>query len=139
LKKVIVLLLIGIMSLSVCGICYAEELDTPEDEALLDEYQTVSDFSAKLTKQGADKAVWSASANAKKGITSMSGTIKLVNASGKVVKTSNVTFSKGAKFTATKTMTMPSKGTYHVKYTIKTYKSGTYQETISGKTNTIKR
>ena len=138
-KKMIMILLVGTLFIATGGMSFAIETDSYEGRSFEAKYQTVSDFSSKLRKEGTDKAVWTASASAKAGITSMSGTVKLINSNGTTIKSANVTFKKGAKFTAKKTFTMPKKGKYYVKYSIKTYKSGKYQETISGKTGTVTR
>ena len=138
-KKLIVMVLVGTLFISTVGMSFASETESYEEMSFDAKYQTVSDFSSKLRKEGTDKAVWTASASAKAGITSMSGTAKLINSNGTTVKSANVTFKKGAKFTAKKTFTMPKKGKYYVKYSIKTYKSGNYQETISGKTGPVTR
>lgn len=65
-------------------------------------------------------------------ITSINGTFKIINGSGKTIKTYHQSMTKSnGLFYFSRTYALPSKGTYYMKATLNCYKNGVKQETIT--------
>lgn len=102
-------------------------------------YTSVTGVGASLRKSGSS-AICDIGVTQKIHLDSVKGTLKLVDASGKTVSTKTGTFKKnGSVFTLSKSFSLPKRGSYRVKFTLKTYKGGRLQDTISGQTNTVKK
>lgn len=68
-------------------------------------------------------------------ITSVKGTIKIINSKGDVVKSHQQNLRKsGTNFTLNKSFTLTKKGSYYMKTTLVCYKGSAKQETITKKT-----
>ena len=118
---------------------YAQELNEPVTETPVTEYSTVSLVSANLSKHG-NKAKLSMVIREKIALSSVKGTFKLINGAGDEITTVNGSFSKsGATYSYAHSFSMPKKATYHVRYVVKTYKSGNQKETLRGNSNKVRR
>jgi len=135
-RKRIALLLSIVMVLMLSTVAFAAEQDTVVTEEPIEEYTSVLRVSAELSKGGA----CSIGVTEKIDLDSITGTLKLVNSSGKIISTKTGTFTKhGSIFTLNKSFTLPNSGRYKVKFTLKTYKGSKFKETITGKTNTVSK
>ena len=138
-RKRIVLLLSIVMVLMLSTVAFAAEQDTVVTEEPIDEYTSVIRIDASLSRSGST-ATSNIVVTEKIDLDSIKGTLKLVNSSGTTVATKNVTFTHhGTTFYNTTSFNLSKKGTYKVKFTLKTYKNGTLKETIAGSTNTVKK
>ena len=136
-KKIVALLLTLILVLSLGSAVYATEVEPEINEDPIEEYTTIRTITANLTRSGSTATCYLA-VTPKIDLDSITGTLKLLNSSGTTISTKSGTFTKsGAIYTLNKSFTLPSSGTYKVKFTIKTYKNGTLKETASGYTNTV--
>lgn len=132
---VLILLFITMMSNS----AFATSEDLYSREGIDTRYSSVGTIQAQLTKSGSS-AVCNIGVTQKINLDSITGTLKLVDSTGKTISTKTGTFTKhGTVFTLTKSFTMPNAGTYKVKFTLVTYKGGVKKETITGETNTVKK
>ncbi len=135
-RKRIALLLSIVMVLMLSTVAFAAEQDTVVTEEPIEEYTSVLRVSAELSKGGA----CSIGVTEKIDLDSITGTLKLVNSSGKIISTKTGTFTKhGSIFTLNKSFTLPNSGRYKVKFTLKSYKGSKFKETITGKTNTVSK
>lgn len=65
-------------------------------------------------------------------ITSIYGTFRIINGSGKTIKTYNQSMTKSnGSFYFSQNYSLPAKGTYYMKATLNCYKNGVKQETIT--------
>jgi len=136
-KKLVVILLSFIMVLSLGIAAYAIEEEPEINEDPIEEYTSITSITSDLTKSGST-AVCNLAVIQKINLDSVKGTLKLMNSSGGIVSTKTGTFAKhGSTYTLSKSFTLPSSGTYKVKFTIKTYKNSTLKETANGYTNTV--
>ena len=135
-RKRIVLLLSLTMVLMMSAVAFAADQEPVKTEDPIAEYTSVLRVSAELSKGGA----CSIGVTEKIDLDSITGTLKLVNSSGKIISTKTGTFTKhGSIFTLNKSFTLPNSGTYKVKFTLNTYKGSKFKETITGKTNTVSK
>ena len=133
-RKRIVLLLSLTMVLMMSAVASAADQEPVVTEDPIEEYTSVLRVSAELSKGGA----CSIGVTEKIDLDSITGTLKLVNSSGKIISTKTGTFTKhGSIFTLNKSFTLPNSGRYKVKFTLKTYKGGKFKETIPVNTNTV--
>lgn len=136
-KKIVALLLTLVLVLSLGIAVYADELEPEINEDPIEEYTSIRTITADLTRSGSTATCYLA-VTQKIDLDSITGTLKLLNSSGSTVSTKSGAFTKqGSIFTLSKSFTLPSNGTYKVKFTIKTYKNGTLKESITGNTNTV--
>lgn len=117
-------------------ISQAEQMEPIENENELN-YVAVKGINIDfIIKSG--KAVCTCKVIPKKmsSITSITGKFKIINSSGKTIKSykQTMTMSNGA-FYFSKNYTLSTKGTYHLKATLTCYKKGVKQETISLSSN----
>lgn len=136
-KKMVAILLALVLVLSLGATVYASELEPEINEDPIEEYTSIRTITADLTRSGSTATCYLA-VTQKIDLDSVTGTLKLLNSSGTTISTKSGTFTKqGPIYTLSKSFTLPSNGTYKVKFTIKTYKSGSLKETANGYTNTV--
>ena len=136
-KRKILILVTILMIMSIPS--YAINQDATVGTGSQIRYTSVERIRAELVKSGSSATCY-IGATPKSKLDSISATLKLMDASGKTISTKTGTFTKnGSIFTLSKTFKLSKSGTYRVKFTLKTYRGGALQETISGQTNTVKK
>lgn len=136
-KKGIVLLLSLVMVFAMSVASFATDQESAITDDLIEEYSSVAGIDVSLTKNGS-VATSTIVVTEKVDLSSVKGTLTLVNSSGKKIASKNVTFtSHGTTFYNSTSFNLQKAGTYKVKFSIKTYKNGTYKETITGTSNSV--
>ena len=124
-RKGIVLLLSLVMVFVMSAASFAADQEPAIIEDSIEEYSSVA--STIVVTEKVD-------------LSSVKGTLTLVNSSGKKISSKNVTFtSHGTTFYNSTSFNLSKAGTYKVKFSITTYKGGAKKETINGNTNSIKK
>ena len=133
-RKMISIGLAAVMLLSSFGLCFAAEETSASVEEISPRFAAVRDVESNVVITGGNALFYvKVMPKSSTSISYINVTLKLVNSSGTVLKTvtDKVYFSSGYfKLSSNKTV---SRGTYHAEYTLKVYKSGSLEETISGK------
>ena len=136
-RKGIVLMLSLMMVFAMSAAAFATDQEPVITEDPIEEYSSVVRVDASLKRSGS-VATSTIVVTEKVDLSSVKGTLTLVNSSGKKIASKNVTFtSHGTTFYNSTSFNLPKAGTYRVKFSIKTYKSGIFKETITGKTNSV--
>lgn len=134
-RKIISIGLVAVMLLSSFGLCFAAEETTASVEEISPKFVATLDVGGNVVITGGNALFYvKVKPKTSTSISYINITLKLVNSSGTVLKTTTdkVYYSNGYfKLSDNKTV---SRGTYHAEYTLKVYKSGKLVETINGKT-----
>lgn len=137
LKKLMSLLMVVSVVVAMGCVSYADSGDDSSGTDVVANYAGVSGISSHLEKSGKD-AKCTLRVMQKESLSSIHGTFKLVDGSGNVEKTDSRNLSKsGSTYKYSHSFSMPRKGKYHVKYTLKVYKNGKQIDKVTGKTNTV--
>ena len=138
-RKGIVLLLSLVMVFVMSAASFAADQEPAIIEDSIEEYSSVAGIDASLTRNGS-AAISTIVVTEKVDLSSVKGTLTLVNSSGKKISSKNVTFtSHGTTFYNSTSFNLSKAGTYKVKFSITTYKGVAKKETINGNTNSIKK
>ena len=136
-RKGLVFLLTLVMIFAMSILSFAADQDVILDEDFIEEYSSVVSIDASLKRSGS-MATSTIVVTEKVDLSSVKGTLTLMNSSGKKITSKDVTFiNHGTTFYNTTSFNLPSKGTYKVKFAITTRCGGVKKETINGNTNSI--
>lgn len=134
-KRILAFTLFAVLMMTTVSFATNHETEVTGNSTI--RYTSVTGVVASLRKSGST-TICDIGVTQKIPLDSVKGTLKLVDGAGKTVSTKKGTFKKnGSVFTMSKSFNLPSKGTYKVKYTLKTYKGGKLKETITGSTNSV--
>ena len=115
--KALAVLLALIFALSACSVAFAEDLDTPVDEEIIEEYTTISTYSASLVKSGSTASCY-ASKKKKKSTTLRIGMTLQKKTSSGYTNVQNWTATKtGTSISLSKTQSVSILSTYRLKVT----------------------
>lgn len=136
-KRIIAFVLLAVLMMTTVSFAANHETEVTANSTI--RYTSVTGVRASLRKSGST-AICDIGVTQKIPLDSVKGTLKLVDSSGKSVSTTTGTFKKsGSVFTLNKSLILPKKGTYKVKFILYTYKGGKKKETITGCTNTVRK
>lgn len=138
-RKIHICFIALLLILSMNATAFATATDSSIEDIPILRYSTVNSIKSNLSKSESS-ASCSLRLKANTGITAVHGTFKLIDLSGNVVSTdSRYLKEAGSYYSYTHNFNMPKKGTYKVKYTLKTYKDRTLKETICLTTNSVSK
>lgn len=137
LQKLMLLVAVGSMVISMGCVSFATSGGDLSDREIVPNYTGVSNVVSHLTQSG-DAATCKLTLTRKTSLSSVHGTFNLVNRSGDVIGTDRRNLTKsGASYSYSHSFSLPKRGKYHVKYTLKVYKNGKEIDKVTGKTNTV--
>jgi len=137
--KKIFLVLLFTMMFGLCT-CYATEQQTYKPlEPLIPAYVAADELISNLSiSDGTASYYTKVSPQTPTSITKVTGTIRLINSKGTVIKTKTATVTLvNGYFKITDSKQLSAKGTYHVESTLKIYKGTKLVETLTSKSRYV--
>lgn len=139
-RKIICMGIMLLMLASSFSLCFATDQSTPAEEEISLRYVTAQRVTCETSITGGSASYWViVRPNTSTSISYINATLKLVNSSGTVVKSTTQKISLSAGFfKLTDSKSSLARGTYYAEYILKVYKGSSLVETIKGKSVSVK-